>query len=324
METFPDLITIIVPMYNSEKTLPTTIDSIIQQNYKNIELLLIDDGSQDDTLKLAKQYAEADKRIKVFTITHGGAAAARNYGLKHMSGKYLCFVDSDDIISKEYISTLYQDLHKHQVDISICNCHIEKYKSGKIKRFPTACSLEKSKKGNIFEDYIKLDILAYFSVCKIYKTELIRKYNIHFDNSLDIAEDQFFNRQYYKYISTYYFNDKPHYIYKIRKSSLSQDVKYDYIYSEIKNLIALCDFYRKNNILWEEQSKIRCRNTLMKKYFQPKDNFNFQTKRFKQLNKILNLQNATNTKSMYKLYSKMWYQYLKHKTRYTLLKFLKK
>lgn len=323
METFPDLITIIVPMYNSAKTLSAVINSILQQSYKNIELLLIDDGSQDDTLKLAKQYAETDKRIKVFAIDHGGASAARNYGLKHMSGKYFSFVDSDDVISKEYISTLYHDLRRHQVDISICNCHIEKYKSGKIKRIPTACSLKKSKKGNIFEDFIKLDVLAYFSVCKLYKTELIRKYNIHFDNSLEIAEDQFFNRQYYKYITTYYFNDKPHYIYKNRKTSLSNDIKPSHVHSEIKNLIALCDFYQKNNIYWEEKAKIKCRDILMKKYFPPK-NFNFQAKRFKQLNKILNLQTDIGAKTMYKLYSTMWYRYLKSKTKYTLRKFFKK
>lgn len=101
------LISIIVPAYNVEKYLSKCIDSILKQSYTDFELLLIDDGSTDKTSLLCDEYARLDNRIKCFHKENGGLSDARNYGIEHMSGEYVTFVDGDDYISEKYIECLF-------------------------------------------------------------------------------------------------------------------------------------------------------------------------------------------------------------------------
>src|SRR5574344_1872249 len=99
------LISIIVPVYNSEKTLKRCYDSLINQDYKNIEIILIDDGSKDKSGEICDLYAKKDKRIKVFHQENQGESAARNCGLKFAEGEWITFCDSDDFVAKNYISS---------------------------------------------------------------------------------------------------------------------------------------------------------------------------------------------------------------------------
>ena len=96
MATDKPLITIIIPIYNVEKYLSKCLNSVIKQDYKNLEILLIDDGSTDSSGKIADEYGTRDKRIKVIHKENGGLSDARNYGLKLMTGDYVTFIDSDD------------------------------------------------------------------------------------------------------------------------------------------------------------------------------------------------------------------------------------
>ena len=95
------LISIITPVFNAEKFLAETIESVQAQTYKNWELLLVNDGSKDNSLKIAKEYAKKDKRIKVYSIKNSGAAVARNTGTEKAKGDYVCFIDADDLWGKE-------------------------------------------------------------------------------------------------------------------------------------------------------------------------------------------------------------------------------
>jgi glycosyltransferase involved in cell wall biosynthesis len=96
-------ISIIVPVYNSENTLDRCIQSILAQTWKDFELILTDDGSDDSSLAICRRYAENDSRVKVFRQSHAGASAARNTGIRHSSGEYLMFVDADDFIEPEML-----------------------------------------------------------------------------------------------------------------------------------------------------------------------------------------------------------------------------
>ena len=116
-----ELITIIVPVYQVEAYLDDCIKSLINQTYTNIEILLIDDGSTDKSGQICDEYAQKDKRIKVIHQKYKGVSGARNTGLKKAGGEYVAFVDSDDIVSKEYIKVLYSILKENEADISICN-----------------------------------------------------------------------------------------------------------------------------------------------------------------------------------------------------------
>lgn len=115
-----DLISIIVPVYNVEKYLGKCLDTIINQTYKNIEILVVNDGSTDDSDKILKEYYKKDKRIRIINKKNGGLSSARNKGIDKASGKYLSFIDSDDYIENDMIETLYKTIFKEEADISIC------------------------------------------------------------------------------------------------------------------------------------------------------------------------------------------------------------
>ena len=102
-------ISIIVPVYNAEKTLNQCVDSIIHQSYKDWELFLIDDGSKDHSAAICDKYAQQDERIRVFHKSNGGVSSARNVGLDNAVGEWITFIDSDDWVENNYLENLYQN-----------------------------------------------------------------------------------------------------------------------------------------------------------------------------------------------------------------------
>lgn len=114
------LISIIIPVYNVEKFIGYCVDSVINQSYTNIEILLIDDGSTDSSDILCDEYARTDNRIKVIHKTNGGLSDARNVGIGIATGKYISFIDSDDYILPTYIEYLFNLISKSNADISVC------------------------------------------------------------------------------------------------------------------------------------------------------------------------------------------------------------
>ncbi len=116
-----DLISVIVPIYNVEKYLTECIESIINQTYKNIEILLINDGSTDNSGRICDEYSKKDERIKVIYKENGGLSEARNYGIDIANGEYIAFVDSDDYISDMFIENLYKAIIENNTEVSQCN-----------------------------------------------------------------------------------------------------------------------------------------------------------------------------------------------------------
>ena len=181
-----ETISIIIPVYNVEKYLNKCLNSVIEQTYKNIEVILIDDGSTDNSGKICDEYAKNDIRIKIIHQQNGGVSTARNNGLEHATGKYITFVDSDDYIEKEMIETMAKKIMKKNADIVICGVTDRDEENNIINQ-----SL--NKKENVFNNIeaIKemLDEKLFYSVCwaKLYKKELFR--NIKFNSKIRIAED---------------------------------------------------------------------------------------------------------------------------------------
>lgn len=112
-----NLVSVIIPVYNVEKYIKRCIDSVVNQTYKKIEIILIDDGSLDKSSKICDEYKEKDSRIEVFHKKNGGLSDARNYGLKKSKGKFVIFVDSDDWIPSNAIEIMIKKLIKNNVDI---------------------------------------------------------------------------------------------------------------------------------------------------------------------------------------------------------------
>ena len=117
-----ELISIIIPLYNAEKYIDRCITSIIAQTYKNLQIILIDDGSIDETKNICEQWKEKDSRIMYIYKENGGVSSARNIGLQHAKGTYIMFVDQDDEINRAMVERLYIDIETHSVDLSMCNC----------------------------------------------------------------------------------------------------------------------------------------------------------------------------------------------------------
>lgn len=116
-----DLISVIVPVYNVEAYLPMCLESIINQTYKNLEIILINDGSTDNSLNICKNYAKKDDRIVVKTQKNKGLSATRNKGIEMAHGKYIGFVDADDVISLNMYEYLYRAIIQDRSQLSICN-----------------------------------------------------------------------------------------------------------------------------------------------------------------------------------------------------------
>ena len=122
-----DLISIIVPVYNIEKSIARCLNSIINQLYKNIEIIVVDDGSTDNSYEVLREYEKRDHRIKVMKKNNGGVSSARMYGLNNASGIYVGFVDSDDYIEKEMYLNLYKAIKKHNAEMAVlCEYVIKK------------------------------------------------------------------------------------------------------------------------------------------------------------------------------------------------------
>ena len=134
MEKNPPTITIIIPVYNTKKSLKKGIESVLSQTYQNLEIVLVDDGSTDGSEQLVDIYAKSNKQIKAIHQKNQGLSAARNTSIKHASGDYLTFIDSDDYVEPKMIEHLVNAIHDTKADIAVCSFK-EIYPSGKITHF---------------------------------------------------------------------------------------------------------------------------------------------------------------------------------------------
>lgn len=130
-----DLISIIVPVYNVDKYLKQSVDSMLSQTYKNLEIILVDDGSTDNSGKICDSYADLDCRVKVIHKTNGGQGQARNCGIEISRGKYLAFLDSDDFMESNCIEELHRILEDKKADVSVCSYNYVSDDGQFVKKF---------------------------------------------------------------------------------------------------------------------------------------------------------------------------------------------
>ena len=172
------MISVIVPVYNVEKYLAECLDSILNQTYTDLEIICVNDGSTDNSLKILNEYAQKDNRIKVISQQSGGASVARNTGIKHSTSEYLTFVDSDDIIKPTYMETLWVNKDKAdciQVNMELFNDKMERLTNNWISFFylDTNTQLIKIKPQNMSRIFMT-------SWGKLFKKSILKKYNITF------------------------------------------------------------------------------------------------------------------------------------------------
>lgn len=179
------LISVIIPVYNVEKYLKKCIESVIYQSYDNLEIIIIDDGSKDNSGKICDEYANKDKRIIVIHKKNEGVSKARNIGIEMAKGKYVAFIDSDDFIDKDYIKTLYNQCENDESDLSICgtkDINSNEDVLRKSKKYKKSINSEEGMKELLNEKYYTCVVWA-----KMYRKELFE--DIRFNEDTKIAED---------------------------------------------------------------------------------------------------------------------------------------
>lgn len=216
------LISVVVPVYNCSRFLDVCINSLINQDYKNLEIILINDGSKDNSLEICKKYEKIDNRIIVIDKENGGVSNARNVGLSIAQGDYILFVDADDFLDEKYVSTLY-NLAGDNDSKSLVMCNIKKFKKGKMNNSSEIIT----DKNVIYEsnDFFKfyIDNLLNPPYCKLYDRSTILNNNIKFNESVSLGEDLLFNLDYIKFIDRAIVNSNALYNYRIgNNNSLSR------------------------------------------------------------------------------------------------------
>ena len=186
-------VSVIVPVFNVEKYIERTVSSIIHQDYKNIEIILINDGSTDNSLSILNRLSEEDSRIKVYNKQNGGVSSTRNYGINVSRGDYIVFVDGDDWIDSQHISVLVDACLKYNAQMAIGTKHFfdEGVPSENNDKSSKDCLCSSNK---IIRDiYYNKIYMAVWN--KIYKKSFLVKNNILFDESIWYAEGMHFNVQ---------------------------------------------------------------------------------------------------------------------------------
>lgn len=173
------------------------IDSSLRQTHRNVEVLVIDDGSTDDTLSIAQSYLEKDSRIRVFTQENCGVSSARNHGIREAVGEYLVFLDSDDWLEDDAVEILLDEQIKHPDSLISANFYlVEADGSSREKANDVAISsrpLSVLEVAENFSSYGSYGIKGFNSACfKIFRLSVIKKYHIHFMEDILQAEDTLF------------------------------------------------------------------------------------------------------------------------------------
>ena len=214
------LISVIVPIYNREKTLGVCIRGILASKYKNIELILVDDGSTDNSLNVCKKYAEEDSRVVVVTQQNQGVSAARNTGIRHSRGEWISFIDSDDTVLSTYYENLVLNGDLEHVDLTLVDrCSGIIIDGVAERRYKQTDTITKRITGQTeiirflfgeFNPYVK-DF--YHVTNKLFRRDIIIENNIWLKEDITLGEDQIFVLEYLLYVNKFYYDSTSYYLF---------------------------------------------------------------------------------------------------------------
>lgn len=204
-------ISVIIPVYNVEKYLKRCVDSVLNQIYSNLEILLIDDGSLDKSGIICDEYALSDERIKVIHKTNGGAASARNIGIENATGDYIAFVDSDDYIDDCMYFEIMKINNKYDCDIVMCDCLKESESNQEI--FTHNIRKGYYNKEMLYKEYFptllmtnSVDYPPTISNCVcLFKKTLLLTNNVKYKEDMRFSEDLLFGSQAIYFASSFYY-----------------------------------------------------------------------------------------------------------------------
>ena len=231
-----ELISIIVPVYNVEQYLEKCVDSIINQKYKNLEIILVDDGATDSSGKLCDELAKIDNRIKVYHKENGGLSDARNYGVERATGDYIGFVDSDDYIDSEMYEELYEAIKKENVDVVECNLKI--IYPDRVELFTEQKYYNVYTKQEYLEEYLKIEKIFGSACVRLIKSDIAKKLKFPVGK---LYEDTYYAYDLIEKVDRYVIMNNPYYNYLMRENSIT-NTKFN---PRIFDLIEIVEKFRK-------------------------------------------------------------------------------
>lgn len=260
-------VSIVIPVYNVQKYIKKCLNSIRHQTYKNIEVILVDDGSTDNSGNICDVYSKKDSRFKTYHIKNGGPSKARNYGLDRVTGDYVTFVDSDDWLDKDVFEKLYNVIEMQKYDIIIYNLRrIYKNSNIEINVFEDErliLNREDIEKILLITDKVtdkNISALKGIS-CKIYKKELLKA--LRFNEDMNYCEDLCFLLQVLNKVDKIYYLKNAYYNYRARKGSVSDTYGNTYTEKNLQVLNFILDLYRNkksynflNEVCFENYCKV--------------------------------------------------------------------
>ncbi len=251
------LVSVIIPVYNAASYLRRCIDSVADQTYTDLEIILIDDGSNDGSDKICDDYITRDSRFEVIHQQNQGASIARKEGIAKAKGEWLSFVDSDDIVEKDYIECLFDAAKQHQTQIAACD-QIQ-HKEGDV------IQMDKSSHAILFEDrelhrrFFHYQFWGFWG--KIYHRSVFE--NVYFPQ-YTINEDYVVMAQLFDKYKQMAYVPIGLYHYMVHPSSLSHQPLSSRMFDEYYNKLWVVDFYKKNNLYYIKNAEAQLVETCIK------------------------------------------------------------
>ena len=252
---YDKLVSVVIPVYNVEKYLDRCIESIVNQTYRNLEIILVDDGSPDNCPEMCDNWAEKDNRIKVIHKKNAGLGMARNSGIEAATGTYILFIDSDDYIDLSTVEKCVCESEHDKNDIVVFGM-CDAFADGTVAEHPIKTGACKFTGKQIIDEILPQlftnETGADISVCnKMYRLELIKNNGVRFYSEREfLSEDAVFNLEIFKYTESVSFVPEIFYYYYKNEKSLTHTYKEDL--QELNNnflgkCLQLCDKYNYNN-----------------------------------------------------------------------------
>lgn len=254
-------VSIVVPVYNTEKYIAQTLDSVLNQTFSDFECICINDGSTDNSLKILKEYAEKDKRIRIISQENAGLANVKNVGIRNAVGDYIIFVDSDDFISLDYVEKMYARIIEKDYDIVYCRHKLyysfdNTYESNKTEKYLP--ELAKRINSSTDKNFIMKNLLflvenARSSCMKIYKLSTIKNNNVMFFDHIRAQGDYVHNVLFAMYsLNNLAFVDEELYFYRKQVESITAD-RDKMVINGIRSFISLTKSLKERNFIGDNK-----------------------------------------------------------------------
>ncbi|MBK5721507.1 glycosyltransferase family 2 protein [Dysgonomonas sp. Marseille-P4677] len=241
-------ISVIIPVYNTEAYLEDCLNSVITQQFKDWECLLIDDGSTDQSSRICDLYASRDSRFKVFHTANSGVSIARNLGIELASGTYIAFIDSDDTIDGEYLLRLYEAMKKVKAELIVCGMKLIRSSGIEINTVPQGQIVIGNEDSDLFVE-LNRKFLLYGPVVKLYHSDIIKNNKIRFPYGVQYGEDLIFNFKYLEYVTNIFVINTSGYHYRIlSEGSLSTSAHSRDFITNYRQWKIICSFFEKKKI----------------------------------------------------------------------------